>query len=351
MESELIGFFGFGGFTDLKDSLPEKSTPQSPIEKGPSVIVYTYNLLTHCFATPTVYPDAPEECLDSTYRHARVLEKLNAAIAHHSCDLRLPQYPIFCFQECDYAWVNVLQPYFSALNYQFVFSVYQYGSFGVAIAYPHVYVSTKCLINTPQHRLKMNWKVRNTWSGLLAKQNVRIALRLYPRKHPHQIFWVYTYHMPNLYRDPVAQYTFTAIVKKDILAVTDNEPAIITGDFNILPMKDSFNLLTNSGLPDESKIVPMTGEPGEYPYDFVLEDLPGLKCTPIPTHTVWCRVVRTDIPGPFEVFKDVLDYIFYIGPYASSKSISLESLDTTAHLMPNKTEPSDHLMIGAIIDL
>lgn len=324
---------------------------------GASVIVYSYNLLTHTFANSSSYPETSEEYLEPAHRHAKVIEKLNAAIAYHSCDLRIPQYPIFCFQECDYAWIDALQPYFSSLNYQFISSPYQYGSFGVAIAYPYTYLSTKCLIATPQHRLKMNWKVRNTWSGLLAKQNVRIALRLSPRKHPHQVFWVYTYHMPNLYTDPLAQYAMTVMVKRDILSTSVNEPIIIAGDFNILPDKDAFKLLTDpTHVPSESKCLPLTGQPGDYPSDFMLEELPCLKVVESPIYTIWTRIERTDrvTESSPDEFKGVLDYIFYLNPNnsnSSSKSITLGVQDVSSKLMPNKEEPSDHLMIGAIVNL
>lgn len=195
--------------------------------------IFTYNLLTFTFAKPELYPKTSPQYFSKLHRSSRVISKIKKRIDHFSA---FGIQPIFCFQESCSEWVSVLAPFFDSLSYNFISAVYSYDTMGVAIAYPNKYKLNRLDVRRPTNKIDIPYG-----SFLTSKQNSRIAVELCSDKGDS--FYVYTYHMPVLYKTPKSQFTMARLVLDDINTFAENKPIIATGDWNFTPGSDSYNLM------------------------------------------------------------------------------------------------------------
>ena len=95
----------------------------------------------------------------------------------------------------------------------------------------------------------------------------------------------------------------------------ESEPVIFAGDFNTTPDKPYYSNLTKS-LSSAYKTFNKTE--------------PKQTCRAHPSYSK-------------DMFSDCIDYVFYNG----LEVVSVEQLEESEELMPNKNEPSDHLLLSA----
>ncbi len=323
--------------------------------------IITYNVLSQALANPAYYISCDPKYLDSNYR----LELLKNKLQHEMIQ-EIPT--IICLQEISRTWHAELIPFFEQNNYKFVVSSFgsEFGDYcACAIAYPNCLHAIRCKmirigskIKKENENIKRNNsifirilayfaflvyltflliqkcykkkdKISNENPSYLAnkKSNTMIYLELEDEitdvmkkeKDKTKRFAVATYHMPCAFKTPKVMELHAFRVLMEVTELSNGLPLVLAGDFNSTPTSSAYNILTN--VADlKSAYDDHNGNPKITNHSRTSSDLIG--------------------------FSDCIDYIF-----VSSKIEVTYCKYPTSYLpnwLPDKNEPSDHLMLGPV---
>jgi hypothetical protein len=206
----------------------------------------------------------------------------------------------------------------------------------------------------------------NPWNLALSRYNQMLMVRLKPKMAAHGTtsigtnnptdsadgsisdgagsFVVGTYHMPCMFQVPQVMVIHSALSAQCIEKFAKDDPYIYAGDFNIKPDSSMYTLLTTGSLeethPDFPHNVPGdTYELKTRPLRSAYKEADGAE----PNFTNYAK------PGDAETFIDTLDYIFLSDHWKVTSVEPIPHRDVVAGPLPNKDEPSDHLLLGATL--
>lgn len=360
----------------------------------------TYNVLSSSLCSPSWYPKCPAEDLDPKNRLSRVLSKLKRRGVDEDAIVGL--------QEVSLTWRPTLKKWFNDNGYDFICTNYgnAHNDFmGVALAFPRkryeakrseivcvgrankwkrkprvptpgrFQVALRTIFDVIKHAvssllLVSVWTCIGKAVGLISdkpsrpeRSDLEVAKGRFNRqimasircKKSDRLFNVAVYHMPCVFWNQrlvticaaLSAQCANAFASKD-----EDEPAptVMLGDWNFGPDTAAYSLLTKGTLD--------TAHPG-YPN--------------IPSHETWRPEVgivpsrsayaefegepaftnRTCSGKVPQVFTGVLDFIFY----SANRDVRVvdvldvpRAFDDDTPLLPNASEPSDHLMIGATLE-
>ncbi len=333
------------------------------------ISIVSYNILSSALASPSFYTHCAEEDLLSITRLLRIYKKLDKSMTEHKTR------PIICLQEVSREWEGPLHVFFSRRNYHFITSLSgpaHHGYMGVAMAIPEdVYtikdVNIRRIADTKQvpkidepkpstHHLFIHKaqaildtcrgvkRERETcpWEDSLKRHNTMIAARV-STLSSKQSFCIGTYHMPCAYWSPQIMVIHAALTVQHLQEFAQGDEHILAGDFNFGPNTPPYELITKNNPTIELK---------KLPHDVWS---PWLKT---PLQDTYAQVNKKPeatnyaTTGGKPCFAGVLDYIF-ISPGLTCKSVlelpSLDELKKQGASLPNAQEPSDHLLIGALL--
>jgi mRNA deadenylase 3'-5' endonuclease subunit Ccr4 len=157
-------------------------------------------------------------------------------------------------------------------------------------------------------------------------------------------FCVGTYHMPCAYLNPQVMLIHAALAAQHLQEFAQGQEHIFAGDFNFEPRSLPYELYT------KNSIEPNTIE--HIKNDDWSPKLKVLLQSAYAIHSEEPEVTNYASTEGKPCFCGTLDYIFMSPGF---KCISTEELPTLAYLkgrcdsLPNATEPSDHLLIGATL--
>jgi len=302
------------------------------------VDVVQYNILSDALCTPDMYIASDPDILKEQYRFDKVTEKFRIQILNNA---------IICLQEISQNWVGKLHVFFKQFAYTFICTTYGHeknGYMGVGIAYPSKYGLDECKIMrigdsmpSPPVDKSLYTRIMNMipWSWIpftakaevdpliaaKSKWNQAIMLRLI---YNSQMFVVSTYHMPCDFERPAVmslhvQYLIHEIKK---FAKEDQTRMILCADMNIRP---------------ETTLYQTMFGPVELRSAYV--EFCGME----PNYTN-CTKSKFNKEG----FIDTLDYILIAPDITVLKVIDCPKNE---EVCPNEKEPSDHIMIGAQLQL
>lgn len=353
-----------------------------------STFVVSFNVLSSALSPPDCFSKArPEDCLPEN-RLKVLTVKLQEYIREEH---------IICLQELSRNWHAKLLPFFRQNGYTIVVSSYGYAQndyMGVAIAckdslYEIAEVRNQCVADyanwpvakeeTPVHYLGMStW---TTWINYVWKQytrpsneedkasslnevgiarkkeNTLLMLRLKPRNFVlGQEFIVGTYHMPCSFMQRTVMVLHAAAVSNQIreFAAHGNTPYILAGDFNMSPDSEEYKLMTTGSVsnkfretltscyPNLPTSAFHTNEPLQSAYHSIHGKEPPFTCYATTCYKGW----ENDFIGP-------IDYIF-VSPHCDVKQVLQlpeQPLPEHGASLPSAANPSDHLPIGAAIEI
>ena len=325
-------------FVDYIQKLPSGSS-SAPIR------VVSYNVLSSFLADNMAMTDTKYENNDN--RLKAVTDKLKPEIDKKS---------IICLQEVSSAWKPLIQQFFKDNNYT-VNDIENYtpvttGStkfqMGVAIAYPtdvYTVVTPYKSDNVgkskkiPSPRTPPTPPTPDVWENVRKIENNILHIML---KHTtlNKQFAVSTYHMPSKYKDQPLMIIHAALAANAAESFADKKPHILCGDFNTMSTDEGYKLLTTGG-PPATVTIPDEGDKWEAKITKLLSAyaVNGAE----PTYT--CSSLRKP---PATLFQGTIDYIFLSSEWKVTEVLSVPTLGTTDSI-PNTTEPSDHVMIGATL--
>lgn len=370
---------GFGGQTASQKRWKERSERLSSnyarCESATVETFVTYNVLSNHLAGAFLKRCSAAE-LESGVRMRRIQGKLADPVARRA---------LIGLQEVSLDWGGEFHTFFARHGYHVVFAPYGEafnGRMGVMLAYPaERFVAESIRLHhvgdslpktpssapaTPPHlsqfgilsaagmaeilgihreALNLEWRYApkeptveainprrdREWGLAVRRQNIAVLARLRPIDCDVSAFCVGVYHMPCLFGSCEHRQTqnIHVLALKGALAgmaKTAQEPLVLLGDFNLTPDSTGYSLLSGASLGDESA-------PDTERYRRVYNDL-SLASAYALHHGAE--------PGP-----RTLDYIWLSD---GCSVLNCPALDAKTP-RPSASEPSDHLMVEAVVKL
>jgi mRNA deadenylase 3'-5' endonuclease subunit Ccr4 len=323
-------------------SMPEFVDYVQKLSSGPPsapIRVVTYNILSSFLADKMVMTDKNYENNDNRFKG--VTDKLKIEIDKKS---------IICLQEVSSAWKPRIEKFFRDNDYTINnienYSPVTKGSpdfqMGVAIAYPtDVYTVVKDYTSEVVGTFKSEPSPRtpsDVWNNVRKKENTILHIML---KHnsSNKEFAVSTYHMPSKAKNQPLMVIHAALAANAAKKYAIGKPYILCGDFNTLPTNEAYTLFTTGKT---SLTIPDEGDKWEATIE-TLQSAYALKGGE-PAYTCSSEIKSK----PF--FQGTIDYIFLSDKWKVTDVLPVPTLGDTESI-PNATEPSDHVMIGATLSL
>lgn len=353
--------------TEEKTSSAKSSSPQHKTENT-TIRVVSYNVLSSSLSSSQWFTECRPENCDPDQRFVKLLKKLDA---------EMNLLAIICLQEIPMEWAGKLFVFFANHGYRFFHSFYgnQFdGYMGVGIAFPmYSYRLTDAHIKTiadlwpPIPEPNTFEKARQQFNDILEtitawvsdklsqffesptdlnwqvkkRKNRMLAIKL---SYKGCEFWVATYHMPCAFRTPEVMNVHAALVTQELQTIADMDPCILAGDFNFKPREQGYFLIREGGIGNYSLPPVLTKSERKWSprLRFPMKSAYKEFCGAEPDFTNWA-VVKNNPP-----FIECLDYIFYSNKLKVVDVLKLPDRNNIQGPLPNATEPSDHLMIGAV---
>lgn len=192
--------------------------------------------------------------------------------------------------------------------------------------------------------------VKPTRRGKLPQQHVAdrhnraIFLRLTHVDDEEHPFVVGVYHMPCVWWDTHVMTMHAALVVQALQTYADSLPHALLGDFNIKPEDTAYALITTGRLDPENM-----AQVQQHLY-------PTWTPSVHPMRSAYAQVgeepdyTNHTFSGG-RAFTGTLDYIFMSPHFTAKHVIETPALAMSTPICPNHEEPSDHILIGATLDL
>ena len=324
-----------------------------------AVRVVSYNVLSSHLSTLTDYPTLKPEHLEATTRLAMILNKLEHEIG--SSENRAI---IFCLQEISYDWAGALHTFFARHNYHVITGLYgkkSNGYMGVLTAYPTDKLETVQVDICRLSDTYEQWPEKSEegtlykevpeshWSIAQHRYNVLLTVVLKDKSSSQQ-FCVGNYHMPCYFDMPMVMTLHSDLYLRHVQKIACHNPYILAGDFNFAPTDSPYKLLTTGEL--------ATSDPS-YP-------TPPLHCPEF----IWKPTLGESVQSAYaiangvepdftnhsrwkeeESYIETLDYIFISDGVKVQSVLELPHRDVARGPFPNESEPSDHILIAANLDV
>ncbi|UJR13844.1 hypothetical protein I4U23_000855 [Adineta vaga] len=332
-----------------------------------SVRIVTYNLLVPIFAEAIGnYVESRPKYLKTEYRWKLIRSLLEQEIHYH-------QNTIICLQEVSNTLLSTLQTFFHQMNYKFFENLYgneRNDYMGVALAVPaNIPIIYKNEVRIGEHlRLTIRsfdrssnssawWEIFknsimknikdqsvNIWERAMSLKNVLICVGIMIHRRP---LFVGTYHMPNLFREQSIMIIHASAAKDLMFQIASGRPFVLAGDFNMKPTDSVYRAITHRDNV-EDRVLPRVGN-HEVIYRFnkqqVLRSAYRERNKKEPNYTNFATTGEAS-----NNFCGTLDYIFSAGNLTVHDVLQLPS-HPTGKSYPDRTHPSDHLMLAATLQL
>ena len=371
-----------------------------------TVRVVSYNVLSSHLAAPDYFTACQPSHLDPTNRLPKVLSKLENEIQGNTKT-------IFCLQEVSHDWAGKFHTFFANRGYHVISGLYGKkfnGYMGIILAYSTDAYETmdvdisrlsdkrvggwprrevveevpekdglfQKVIRTGTHLVRSflwnparklllgsslsnnnnEFRIIDPWDMSENRFNILLSVGLRERSMKRE-FWISNYHMPCAFYAPMVMNIHAEMAAFHIqsLATTcqDEEtgpkrlPYILAGDFNLLPDSPHYRLLTEGKLDQEDETYPNTKYGMEWNVNDNFQALRSAYAVhngAEPDFTNYAKV-KEDEP-----FIGTLDYIFLSPEWKVTGLVDLQHRsEVNDPPFPNAEEPSDHILIGANLEL
>lgn len=191
---------------------------------------------------------------------------------------------------------------------------------------------------------------REPWNHARGRYNRFIFARLRSRTNGAKIC-VATYHMPCVYWSPPVMMIHSALVVRTFQRLCGEDLGVLAGDFNIKPDDCSYEMIVSGEVNPNHDDYPSTtpdGSPAEKWFPNPLAPMKSAYREVLgeePDFTNYAKVENQP------TFIETLDYLFCTQDVDIVDVIRLPKRDAMEGPLPDASEPSDHVMIGATLRL
>ena len=341
----------------------------APASRGLRPKVVSYNVLSSHLCEPSHFRSCDPGHLDPANRLEKVKAKLLGEMAEGA---------LISLQEVSMTWAGPLHALFQQRGWHFVSHLYggKHSNYmGVGIAVPPDYEvlesSIARLSDTKRWPRAPPPGFFGRLRGAMAGPAVGLWRRVTRRKAPTDpmefsqkrynsvvflrlrcrrtggVFCLANYHMPCAYWSPPVMVIHVAMLLQHVQRLAAGDECILCGDFNIQPGDAAYNLITKGVLSEEDQDYPPvpawdSWRPRvEYAMKSAYRDFLGSE----PDFTNYAQVRD----GP--TFIETLDYIFCSPGFRAVEVRDLPPRGAVEGPLPNADEPSDHIMLGATLEL
>ncbi len=326
----------------------------------------TYNILSSHLAEPEHFVKCDRADLDPETRLNRILAKLLPEIDQNS---------IICLQEVSTLWAGEFHRFFANRNYYLVTGLYgnqKNGYMGVAIAFP---LEKYKLLETKIERLSdsRDWPklsplvmaARNLLQGFVRlwdkkkakslehpithaqrRTNQLIFLRLEDKAEGNK-FGVATYHMPCVFYAPKVMTIHASMLVQRIQELAQDDPFVLTGDFNIRPAESHYQLITTGSMASNNPAYPPILK-GDRWRPELATPLRSAYREAFGQEPEFTNYAQTRNKPPFQ---ETLDYIWLSSQWQVVSALPLPTRDQVTSSFPNPEQPSDHILLAAEMTL
>ena len=324
--------------------------------------VVTYNLLVPLLAEePEYYRQCRPEFLRIGYRWTLIQSQLEQEILSN-------QNTIICLQEVSRTLLPLLKAFFHRLNYRLfarLYGVQRNDFMGVGLAIPKSMRVTSensvrvgdYLRSTFRSRQKSSslsawWNylrsalvgksdtaVLDSWEIAMSTSNMLLCVGVLIHGRP---LLIGTYHMPCRYDLPGVMVMHASAVKDLMFRFAAGHPFVLAGDFNLKPDEIPYRVITQRACAENLSLPEGGYDKGSVVFNThqLLRSAYREKNGAEPNYTNFATTRRS--PS----FCATLDYIFFNGRLAVDHVLNLPD-HPTGKSYPDKTHPSDHLMLAA----
>lgn len=191
---------------------------------------------------------------------------------------------------------------------------------------------------------------REPWDHARGRHNRFIFARLRSRTNGAKIC-VATYHMPCIFWSPPVMMIHSALVVRTFQRLCGDDLGVLAGDFNIKPEDSSYEMIVTGEIDPNHEHFPSATPDGSPPEKWFPVPLAPMKSAyrevlgEEPDFTNYAKVEN------HPTFIETLDYLFCTPDVEIVDVIRLPKRDAMQGPLPDATEPSDHVMIGATLRL
>jgi len=181
------------------------------------------------------------------------------------------------------------------------------------------------------------------------RENTLVAVHLQSTIHKNQSVWVGCYHMPCAYQEPQLMVMHAALAAQHVqrLAIASQAPCVLAGDWNIKPGSEAYQLLTTGDLSQDSSAFPCVPYKDNWVprLQFPMRSAYRVHHGCEPDFTNYAQILEE------EPFIETLDYIFCSPQLSVCDVPELPHRDGIAGPLPSASEPSDHILVAAHLEL
>lgn len=341
--------------------------------------IVSYNLLSSSLAEPSHFPACNPTDLNATVRLQRLMNKLEGPVASRS---------IICLQEVSLEWSGHLHAFFANRGFHLMLAShgsYFNGYMGEGLAFPlDLFEAVDLRIERLTDMMKWPSRVkkvglvklfsdiqgrfqkaaqalfgngnmkrtrkREPWAHARGRNNRFIFARLKSRTNGARVC-VGTYHMPCVFWSPPVMMIHSALVVRSFQELCGSDPGILAGDFNIKPSDSSYEMIISGKVDESHPDFPTASPDGKLPQDWFPRPLAPMKSAyrevlgEEPNFTNYAKVENQP------PFIETLDYLFCTVDVDLVDVIRLPHRNEVQGPLPDRAEPSDHIMIGATVRL
>jgi endonuclease/exonuclease/phosphatase family metal-dependent hydrolase len=246
---------------------------------------------------------------------------------------------IICLQELSDEWISVLFPFFVDNKYTFA---YDSQFCGVGIAFPSHFKLQEIECHQVGDKLKklVDDECKNNIDSWQRSVSTRNRILLLTLRHGSTTFSIANYHMPCKFRDSSLMMIHASMILQIAKEFANGKPYILAGDFNSTPDSNVYKMIT--------------GVEYQKDYEQVSYMTPAFNTGDLTSVYTLCNnkepcFTNYSNAGDNGDFCDTIDYIF-LSNHWKVKNV-LDLIDKPETYLPNERQPSDHLPIGATIEV
>ncbi len=336
----------------MADATMTDATPTLAVE------VVTYNVLCSALGDKDQYPLCDPNACSVRFRGQQLMCKMETQMRNRR---------IICLQEVCTPWWGMIEPLSKEFGYKSIVSLYgpdRHRNMGTAILWPGELYDLDGRVNRKlidfdydfeKHHLVKDDGSETALGDAVNRPNHILGVELFDRATEKR-FCVFTYHVPMAVYEPAIMIMHAVHLVEWAKQFAHDAPLILAGDFNSKPDEPVYKLITGDVPSNESLTKWVQAMPGMGCDRFCLhkdatmtsayKDCTGSE----PAYTNHAFSSWKGAPGKW--FTETIDYIFMSKHWRCSTVGALpDKKPGEKDPQPTLTEPSDHLLLWARLEL